>query len=481
MNAPPVNELLSGEKGGQCLVGVIDGGIDVSHPAFVRGGVPRIRAIWDLTGSAGGPSPADAEPARFGGLTEGVYYDRSRIAAIIAGGTAPSALLGQDDGGHGTAVTGVAAGAPWQESAGGPSHAVGIAEEAPLVVVIVGDVTWSDRLQAALRFLNECAKEAELPLVVNMSIGGHFGAHDGTVAIERVIDAFSDEPGRLVVKSAGNDRFAGLHARIHLSSAAPESLAIQLAGGATTADDFHATIEFWAESGSLDGVRLALRSDDGIAAIAQAGPGSSEWPSPAGDGLVQVTLLSRHPDNDLSHVLLSFDGIVPAGRWTLDFEGDVSVVIDAWVERSRDAAGFLDHTEPERTLTAPGNAQRILTVGGSQGLSPGLGWSQASMGPTRDGRALPLLAAAAEGVPSTEFGTLGESRHQGTSFAAPQITGVAALVFSASHRAGQELTAEDLLAAAKSSLSTPLSAWQEDLGYGTGVQARVLLDRLIDS
>ena len=45
-----------------------------------------------------------------------------------------------------------------------------------------------------------------LPAVVNLSLGGDFGPHDGTSVLERGLSAFvgDDKPGRVIVVASGN-------------------------------------------------------------------------------------------------------------------------------------------------------------------------------------------------------------------------------------------------------------------------------------
>ena len=85
--------------GAGVLVGVIDSGIDWRHDDFRNAnGTTRIKAIWDLYG-AGSPPPT--------GFTDGAEWDENEINASLTGG---GSVNEEDNNGHGTHVTGIAAG-----------------------------------------------------------------------------------------------------------------------------------------------------------------------------------------------------------------------------------------------------------------------------------------------------------------------------------------------------------------------------------
>src|SRR5262249_15059105 len=53
------------------------------------------------------------------------------------------------------------------------------------------------------------------PAVVNLSLGGHFDAHDGSDPLSAIIDQESG-PGRIVCCAAGNEGNDNIHAQVHL-------------------------------------------------------------------------------------------------------------------------------------------------------------------------------------------------------------------------------------------------------------------------
>ena len=166
----------SGLTGAGVVVGVVDTGIEVEHPAFAG----RVLRIWDQAL----PGP---------GVPEGNYGVEL---------TGELMRVSRDTIGHGTHVAGIAAGVD-------PTYG-GVAPEAQLVIVK------SDLLTAhiadGVRYVFRVAAEMGRPAVVNLSLGGHGDAHDGTDSLSSVIDA-AVSPGRIVCCAAGNEGNLDIHAQ----------------------------------------------------------------------------------------------------------------------------------------------------------------------------------------------------------------------------------------------------------------------------
>lgn len=82
------------------------------------------------------------------------------------------------------------------------------------------------------------------------------------------------------------------------------------------------------------------------------------------------------------------------------------------------------------SIADPGNADAVITVGSTHAEYPhryGISWFSAR-GPTADGRSKPDLVAPGERIPG--FGDLNGSSRHGTSFAAPHVSGAAAMLLA---------------------------------------------------
>ena len=169
----------SGLTGRGVVVGIIDSGIDPKHPAFSK----RVLRVWDQT--IFGP-----------GVTEGRY------GAELTG---QMKEVSRDSDGHGTHVAGIAAGKDLAYS--------GVAPDARLVIVK------TDRndghIADGLRYIFRVARDLGRPAVVNISLGGHFGPHDGSDFLSQVISQESG-PGRIVCCAAGNEGTSPIHPRMML-------------------------------------------------------------------------------------------------------------------------------------------------------------------------------------------------------------------------------------------------------------------------
>lgn len=165
------------------VIAVIDGGIDPRHIAFSVAGVP--------------------------GTTRVARYMRTRSAAESESGETeyeifddPLSLTPSDIdleiGGHGTHVAGTAAGA----SGTGPF--TGMAPEAELFLVSMGDKLYDDEIEAGMRAALDYAESAGRPLVMNFSLGSPVGPHKGLSPLTETLREYPAE-GRVALFSAGND------------------------------------------------------------------------------------------------------------------------------------------------------------------------------------------------------------------------------------------------------------------------------------
>lgn len=206
----------AGANGAGVMIGDIDSGLSYAHGDFDdAAGNTRILRIWDQTVSTGIP------PTGFG-------YGSEYLPAEIDAGTAQ----GKDTNGHGTHVVGIAAGDGSLTGGSVAAHTyTGMAPMAD-IVAIKSTYTNTQILDGASYFFglaNTLGKNA----VLNISLGGQYGPHDGSSPLSLGLDALVG-PGRSICVSAGNDGgtttpLSHRHARV-FANGAPAAAVLTLSG-----------------------------------------------------------------------------------------------------------------------------------------------------------------------------------------------------------------------------------------------------------
>ncbi len=423
------------QSGAGVLVGIVDTGIDVSHPAFQSQGKTRIVSYLDQ-------------------FTEEVF-DSARIDAGDAAGST-------DTVGHGTHVAGIAAG----NGGGSPGASLrGVAPEADLAIV-KSTLETADIL-TAIAHVFDVAKSRNQPAVVNCSFGGHVGGHDGSTILERTIDGLSG-PGRMVVVSAGNEGGDSIHAH---------GLVRGDATGRWEAGFALSPRTFQGESGPIelgilflqvwyqreDRLKIRLRSPGGNFLDPPA-EGSNEHDF--GSFFVEASR-QVHPysgDTVVSFEVITLPQSQWLNNWTLVAEetspGSATVgAVHAWIRDGAEGRfttgatfGYLIGmpataysavsvasytTRKEWSSRDPQNPSILLEALELEALS-----SFSSPGPTRDGDTKPEVAAPGEWVVAplgkdalaselplfTRLAGIEYASLRGTSMSAPYVTGALALL-----------------------------------------------------
>lgn len=180
--------LSQGYNGDGVIIGIIDSGIDFSHPDLQDSlGNTRIKYLWDQR------LPLAANTPVYG---YGQEWDNTGIDGGLA-----AASTDIDWYGHGTHVAGIAAG---NGLANG--NYKGVAPKADIVFVAFDFYSYNPTLMTdAVDYIYNKATSLGKPCVINASLGDYYGSHDGldlqAQLIKNMIDA---QPGRAFVAAAGN-------------------------------------------------------------------------------------------------------------------------------------------------------------------------------------------------------------------------------------------------------------------------------------
>jgi subtilisin family serine protease len=184
---PPLKQKFDGEG---TIIGIIDSGIDFSHPDFKDSlGNTRVLAIWDQNLSTNANTPS-----RYG-------YGQAFDSAAINSNNCP-----HDDPvnqfGHGSMVTGAAA-----SNGLATGNFKGVAPNANIIVVAsnFGSSNFLASIADATDYIYRIADSLGKPCVINASLGTYVGSHDGKDVAAQIIDGLiKAKRGRAFVAANGN-------------------------------------------------------------------------------------------------------------------------------------------------------------------------------------------------------------------------------------------------------------------------------------
>lgn len=474
--------------GAGVVVGVFDSGIDWAHPDFSTSpNHSRIRFLYDYSNGTNG---------------------REWTKAEIDGGFC-NAIDGRDGRGHGTHVAGTAAG-------GGQAQSgyIGMAPGADIIAVkgsreqnSGGGFSDAD-IVAGTQYIFNKASSLNEPAVVNLSLGGHFGAHDGTSLLDQSIAALVG-PGHIVVAAAGNEGSAYIHAGYAVQAGTGYSDALETM---ITADPGASQIiaDLWypgSPSSVSVGIAAYLPGNYGtpLAVTTPVAPGQviqNINMESSGISLGSVTIDARtlaDPNNGLHRVFFLIDdhgtGNLASVEWSVYTFG--SGTFDMWaVTGGRFAPNaalpaYFRQGDNVKSVGSPATAPNVISVASyvsknswvdiddttrMQPGNPVIGEisSFSSRGPSRDGRILPVIAAPGEAILSAlssavaigtdvprsdvlQGGLL--QKLQGTSMASPHVAGVVALMLERNRYLTPENVAGLLRSTALPVGTSPNSTW----------------------
>jgi subtilisin family serine protease len=481
--APPY----PGTTGQGVVVGVIDTGLDTDHPDFLNAnGTTRLLNLWDQTDGAG---PHPAFPYNYG--TEWT-------AANINAGTSREI----DTDGHGTHVTGIAAGNGRAIGSPGDQYQfTGIAPEAD--IIFVKTTFAADDILDAVKWIQ--LKAGAKPCVINLSLGSQYGGHDGTADLDVAMAALSG-PGRIIVAAAGNESNSGIHAQATIPAL-------------TTVDLQFSIPSYTATSGNNGGqgndlCLLEAFSSNSNFNISVVLPNASTVGPVGTNGTVTQSTSQGEVDIDASSVgseravyidIWDKTATLPpaSGLWTVRVQNTQSSPheMDLWlyyVDLGNAFVTWNNNIDNTELVSSPASSDSVIAVGAYVTktswpcvASPnGCGYQSpppvgeiapfSSPGPLRDGTTKPEITAPGMGIASSLskdasgplftsiYGKMpGGVRYvsQGTSQSSPHITGVTALILEQRPSAAYTEVAAALEGTARHDAYTG-PGFSTDFGYG---------------
>lgn len=426
---------LSGEG---VLIAVLDSGIDYRLPDFRNeDGSTRIRYLWDQTLEAGGTR----RPPE--GFRQGVELDAGQIDRVLQDTDLQrqtELMPGADISGHGTAVAGIAAGYP-----GGNAGYRGVAPRAALLIVKLGapDALSFPRTTEIMRGVSwslEKARELRMPLVINLSFGNSYGAHDGSSLLERFLDNAAEIGRTVICVGSGNEGVSGGHiaGRLEQTEEGIRPAEVELAVA-----EYESTLSVQLWKNYSDVYDIYLRSPGGLEVQLPENVSGGKYTLRLEQTEILVYMGEPTPYAAPQEVYLD---MVPIGRpyigsgiWSFRLVPRKVVTGNYYFYLPSDAArnertGFYRST-PEVTLTIPSTAAKVITVGAYDSVynsyadfsGRGYADSERTIGVVTSGFAKPDIVAPGVAVLAPDlYG--GYTPFTGTSFATPIAAGAAALL-----------------------------------------------------
>lgn len=360
------------------IVGIVDTGLDVTHPDF-RDASGKTRIAWML--QEGQPTGRHAALEREYGCdapdqTPCAIFSAEDIDALLSQNR--KGIL-RDLTGHGTHVASIAAGNGGLMLARTPRY-VGVAPAATLIVAAPsgpGEGFEDADILKAVKFIFDRADDLGMPAVVNLSVGSDFGPHDGTSPLEKGLAAMigDDKPGRAIVVAAGNSGALyeidgrgpmGIHTEARVAPHGETRVPIY----APAASDGQGYV--WITFRPGDEVSVGLEAPGGESWIGLVAPGD-EAGYKSDDGKTTAAVINRLANGkspitaDTNSAVVAWSGSWEAGEFAIRLEGRGDAQL--WV------AGLGDIGSPydvglqfvrgirQGTINVPASHPALLAVG----------------------------------------------------------------------------------------------------------------------
>lgn len=364
---------VGGLSGKGVIVGIIDSGITYNHREFGN----RIIYIWDI--------PLNR------------VYNQEEINQGIDF---------SDINGHGTAVAGIAAGSS------------GIAYGADIIAVAIGRGS-SDDIMKGIKFIEDKSRELNKPFVINISYGTNFGSHNGQSLFEQYIDEVCENNVASIVVASGNEGDKSHH----YSGKGNSTVEFNVGNSIKTV-----SLEMW--KNYLYNATIEIISPNGDTTSVLSGR-DILYSQILQNTNIEVNIQIPTPNIVEEKITITLTGknFVDSGIWKLVIDTNENLEYDIWLPVSEGVDENTIFLSPNiyTTLTIPSTAFRAITVGGYNSnnytIAPFSG-----RGNTREVVfSKPDVVAPAVNIRSAS-NTGGYDFFTGTSFAAPFVSGVAALL-----------------------------------------------------
>lgn len=415
------------------LMAIIDSGIDYLLPDFQFNGESRILYLWDQS------QPPDETKGQHtpAGFRVGTEFNKAQIDAAIQAATktgnrreALQIVPQQDTSGHGTGVAAVAA------SSNSSILLKGVASGCELLIVKLGTTPENDfpgttQLMRGITYALRKALELNRPLVINLSYGNSYGSHDGTSLLERFLDNASGVGRNVICVGCGNEGAGGGHIEGNVKVDDMVELAV-------AERELTLNIQLWKSYEDRFGVILVSPGRVRYEVVLSGSPGRQEVVLGTTKVLIYVGMPTPYSSlQELFFVFLPTGDYVDSGVWEWQFtpekivSGNYQMYLPTAALRNSGTRFF--QPTPNLTLTIPSTARAVISVAAYNDTLnayadfSGRGLPESGQIYLDSEGGKPDLAAPGVGILAAKVGG-GTDTYTGTSFAAPMVSGAAALL-----------------------------------------------------
>ena len=415
-------------SGRNVLVGVIDTGIDYTHPAFrYADGSSRILSIWDQSDQTGTP-PSD--------FIYGSEYSKDLIDRALASENPLEIVPEQDTNGHGTFMAGLAAGNEMPEDG-----FTGAAPQSQLVIVKLkpckdylrsyylipdsAEAYQESDLMMALWYLRRYSLLTRKAISILIGLGTNNGDHNGNSYLSRYIDEVGNLRGMCVSAPVGNEGNRAGHYLGRISSEGSyEDVEIRIDSG-----ERGFIMELWGTAPDIYSIGLIAPDGEQIERIPPRYGQvlRADFVLEPARVFVQYFLVESESGNQVIVIRLENPS---SGIWRLRVYGDRLLFrgYHVWLPISDfiSSGTYFLKPDPSNTITSPGDTFRCINTAAYNHYNNSI-YVQSGRGYTPEGMVVPDLAAPGVNVFGPAAGG-GFTRKTGTSVAAAHCAGAAALL-----------------------------------------------------
>lgn len=408
--------------GQNILIGIIDTGIDFTHPVFLNAdNTTRIQSIWDQTIREGN----DVE-----GFQYGREFTQDQINAALADDEPFSVIPTRDENGHGTFLAGIAAGNDMREE--GVS---GVAPLSEIVVVKCKQAKQSYRefyrvprdaacfqendVMSAIAYILKVADREQKQVAICIGMGGNLGNHEGETPLCNMIDFVNMLPGACVVGCVGNEGDARHHYYITKDY---EEIDINVEGAS-----LGFVSELWWRTPGILQFDVISPSGNSLG-ITRARSSLRVRKAFVLENTVVEVLGGEVQEQTRDQVLMFRFENSKAGIWKIRvYTSESGAKYHMWlpIRQFLEVDTYFVRPDPDTTICEPGCSRRIISMS-AYNPSDNSFYLQASRGFTPEGIIKPDVTAPGVNIygpfPKERYGTM-----SGTSVAAAVTTGIAAL------------------------------------------------------